>query len=458
MFNSIKSKLFLWFLVVFSILFLGLGIFLYYKLEDIAVGSIDNHLHAETQLLASLLDVEENRIEWELEKAQVGDYTVPFSGHYYQIALSNQVIIAKSPSLANESLPLPLEKTARILTIKGPKGEPLRLMNYPVRFPTRTIIIQAADSLADTYSLLRSFKTIILIILPVTFIISSIGVIMITSLSLRTLSGFSNRVSRITEKNLNERIEEKGVDKELLPLAASFNNMMTRIEDAFIKQRQFLSDASHELRTPTSVIKSYCDVTLKKERNKNEYEEALNVIRDASERMALLIQKILDISRLETKDILLKKEVIDIGAILNNVYKLMLPIAEENNIEILLNNGKKVDVSGDRERLTELFINLIDNAIKYNKKGGKVIISSEMENGFIIITISDTGIGISDEHLDKIFDRFYRVDKSRGEVSGAGLGLSIVKAIIDAHNGKIEVKSRTGEGSEFKIMLPINLT
>lgn len=455
MFNSIKSKLVLWFLVVFSLLFSGLGVFLYYKLENIAVGSIDNHLHAETQLLASLLEVEENRIEWELEKAQVGDYTVPFSGHYYQIALSNQVIIAKSPSLADKSLPIPAEKTSEVLTIFGPKGEPLRLMNYPVRFPTRIIIIQAADSLAETYSLLRSFKTAMLIILPVTFIISSIGVIMITTLSLWTLGGFSNRVSQITESNLNERIEEKGVDKELLPLAASFNNMMTRIEDAFMKQRQFLSDASHELRTPTAVIKSYCDVTLKKERNKSEYEEALAVIRDASERMALLIQKILDISRLETKDVLLKKEVVDIGAILNNVYKLLLPIAAENNIEILVKDGKEIKVSGDKERLTEVFINLVDNAIKYNKKGGKVMISSGIKNGSVIITVSDTGIGISEEHLDKIFDRFYRADKSRGEVSGAGLGLSIVKAIIDAHDGKIEVKSKTGEGSEFKVMLPI---
>lgn len=458
MFNSIKSKLLLWFLVIFSILFSGLGIFLYYKLEDIAVGSIDNHLHAETQLLASLLEVEENRIEWELEKAAVGGYTVPLSGHYYQITLSNQVIIAKSPSLADKSLPIPEGKTSEALTIFGPKGEPLRLMNYPVRFPTRTIIIQAADSLAETYTLLHSFKTAMLIILPVAFIISSIGVIMITTLSLRTLRGFSNRVSQITEKNLSERIEEKAVDKELLPLAASFNNMMTRIEDAFAKQRQFLSDASHELRTPTSVIKSYCDVTLKKERDKSEYADALNVIRDASERMALLIQKILDISRLETKDVLLKKEVVDIGAILGNVHKLMLPIAEENNIEILLQDAKGIKISGDKERLVEVFINLVDNAIKYNKKGGKVIISSDIKNGFIIITVSDTGIGISEEHLDKIFDRFYRVDKSRGEVSGAGLGLSIVKAVIDAHNGKIEIKSKLGEGSEFKVMLPINLT
>ena len=276
----------------------------------------------------------------------------------------------------------------------------------------------------------------------------------ITGMSLKTLNIFSRKVSAITEKNLNERIEEKDVDKELKLLATSFNNMMARIEDAFIKQRQFLSDASHELRTPTSVIKSYCDVTLKKERHKSEYAEALTVIRDASERMALLIQKILDVARFESKNVLLKKEIVDIGQILSNAYKLMRPLANEKGIEILLQDGKEMNISGDRERLTELFINLLDNAIKYNKEDGRVVLSSAIKDGFAVIIISDTGMGIPEEHFNKIFDRFYRIDKSRGSVSGTGLGLSIAKAIVDAHGGKIEVKSKAGEGSEFKIMLP----
>lgn len=454
MLNSIKSKLILWFLSVFSILFSGLGIFLYYELKDIAIGSVDSHLHSETQLIASLLEVERGKVELELKGAAIGDYALPFSGHYYQIVSSDNNIIVKSPSLIDKSLPFATEKIVQVLTILGPKGEDLRLMNYPFQLPTGTVMIQAAESLEDIYRLLRSFRNIIIVTFPIFFILSGAGIVVITGMSLKTLNIFSRKVSAITEKNLNERIEEKDVDKELKLLAMSFNNMMARIEDAFMKQRQFLSDASHELRTPTSVIKSYCDVTLKKERNKSEYEEALTVIRDASERMALLIQKILDVARFESKNVLLKKEIVDIGQILNNAYKLMRPLANEKGIEILLQDGKEINISGDRERLTELFINLLDNAIKYNKKDGRVILSSAMKDGFAVITISDTGLGIPEEYFNKIFDRFYRIDKSRGSVSGTGLGLSIVKAIVDAHGGKIEVKSKAGEGSEFKIMLP----
>ena len=454
MLNSIKSKLILWFLSVFSILFLGLGIFLYYELKDIAIGSVDSHLHSETQLIASLLEVEHGEVESELKGAAIGDYALPFSGHYYQIVSSDNNIIVKSPSLIDKSLPFATEKISQVLTILGPKGEDLRLMNHPFQLPTGTVMIQAAESLEDIYRLLRSFRNIIIVIFPILYILSGVGIMIITGMSLKTLNIFSRKVSAITEKNLNERIEEKDVDKELKLLAMSFNNMMARIEDAFIKQRQFLSDASHELRTPTSVIKSYCDVTLKKERHKSEYAEALTVIRDASERMALLIQKILDVARFESKNVLLKKEIVDIGQILNNAYKLMRPLANEKGIEILLQDGKEMNISGDRERLTELFINLLDNAIKYNKKDGRVVLSSAMKDGFAVITISDTGIGIPEEHFNKIFYRFYRIDKSRGSVSGTGLGLSIVKAIVDAHGGKIEVKSKAGEGSEFKIMLP----
>ncbi|MBI5682981.1 MAG: HAMP domain-containing histidine kinase [Deltaproteobacteria bacterium] len=456
MFNSIKSKLLVWSLSVFSILFSGLGFFLYYELKNIVIGSIDSHLHSDTQLLTSFIEVEKYKIEWELDKAAVGDYTIPFSGHYYQIALSNGTVIAKSPSLADKSLPFHEDIAYQVLTIAGPKGEPLRLMNYTAKFPEHTIIIQAAESLEDTYRIISSFKNILIILSSAAFVLSGIGIISIAGLSLKTLTAFSRKISSITEENLNERIDERGVDREIISFAVSFNNMMTRIEEAFAKQRQFLSDASHELRTPTSVIKSYCDVTLRKERNKNEYEEALTIIKSTAENMAQLIQRILDIARLEGKNVIIKKEVVDIGLILEDVFKLMFPIAQEREIELSLKNAcEGIKVSGDKERLTEVFLNIVDNAIKYNKKGGGVVISSETKNGSVIIAVSDTGIGIPEEHQDKLFDRFYRIDDSREEISGAGLGLSIAKAIVNAHGGNIEVHSKEGVGSEFKIYLQL---
>lgn len=456
MLHSIKSKLLTWSLSVFFILFLGLGFFLYYELQIIVIGSIDSHLHSETQLLTSFLEVEKYKIKWELEKAAVGEYTKPFSGHYYQISLPNQTIIVKSPSLADKSLPFPKDMSNQVLNIVGPKGEPLRLMNYTAEFPEHTIIIQTAESLQDAYHTIKSFKNILLIILAAAFVLLGIGIVIITGLSLKTITTLSGKINSITEKKLNERIEEKGIDKEIRLFASSFNNMMTRLEDAFAMQRQFFSDASHELRTPTSIIKSYCDVTLRKERDKNEYVEALNIIKSTAENMVHLIQRILEISRLEGKHILIKKDIADIGLIMQDVYKLMFPIAHERGIDLSLKEAADgTFVYGDKERLTEVFLNIADNAIKYNRKGGRVEIIIKIKNSSAVITITDTGIGIPKEHIDKIFDRFYRIDKSREEVSGTGLGLSIAKTIINAHGGSIDVASKEGLGSEFKIYLPL---
>ncbi|MBI5047914.1 MAG: sensor histidine kinase N-terminal domain-containing protein [Deltaproteobacteria bacterium] len=463
MFTSIKFRLIVWFLSAFSIVLAGLGLFLYYELEKIAIGSVDRHLHSEVQFLASFLREEEQHGHIggeliELSSAATGEYALPLSGHYYQVLSQDGKIIARSPSLPVTGATLPfegetLEPSYKIIT--GPENEPLRMLTQTFKLSTGTITIQAADTLKEAYHVLGSFSNILLIIFPIVFALSGIGIFIITNRALKALNIFSGNIGQITEKNLNKRIELRGIETELKPLADSFNIMMGRIEDAFTKQGQFLSDASHELRTPTSIIKSYCDVTLKKTRSEVEYKEALTVIKDTSEKMTSLIQKILDVARLEAKDVLIKREVVDIGSILSNVYKLMLPIAEENDIEILLEDGKKVDASGDKDRLAELFINLVDNAIKYNRKGGRVVISSDTNNACAVITISDTGIGIPEKDMDKIFDRFYRVDKSRGEVAGTGLGLSIAKSIVEAHRGTIEVKKGLGAGTEFKVILPV---
>ncbi|MBI5327884.1 MAG: sensor histidine kinase N-terminal domain-containing protein [Deltaproteobacteria bacterium] len=461
--TSIKFRLIVLFLSAFSIVFTGLGLFLYYELETITIGSVDRHLHSEVQFLASFLREEEKHGHIggeliELSSAATGEYALPLSGHYYQVLSQDGKIIARSTSLPAASPALPfegetLEPYYKIIT--GPENEPLRMLTQTFQLSAGTITIQAADTLKEAYHVFDSFSNILFIIFPIAFVISGIGIFIITNWSFRALNIFHAKIGQITEKNLNQRVESQNIEAELRPLAQSFNTMLGRIEDAFTKQKQFLLDASHELRTPTSIIKSYCDVTLKKTRSEFEYREALTVIKDTSSKMTSLIQKILDVARLEANNVLIKNEVVDIGSILNNVYKLMLPIAEENGIEILLENGKKVEVSGDKDRLAELFINLVDNAIKYNRKGGRVIISSDINNDFAVITIADTGIGIPEKDMDKIFDRFYRVDKSRGEVAGAGLGLSIAKSIVEAHRGTIEVKKGVETGTEFKVILPL---
>lgn len=455
---SIKVKLLLWLLFILSITFAATGLFLYYELKKIVIGSIDSHLHSETQFLASLLEVERDELEWELKEASVGEYSIPFSGHYYQIVLGEGEVLVKSPSLADRSLPFSIESPLDIPhyeNASGPRGEPLRLMNLPLQLPTGKVTIQAAEGLKDSYDLINSFRNTILMVFPGVFILSVVGGLLITGLSLRPIEVFSRRVGTITERNLNERVDTEGVDKELRQLATSFNRTLERLEDSFLRQRQFFSNASHELRTPVSVIKSQCEVTLKKERSFTEYQEVLKTIHEMVTRMSGLIERILEVSRLDMPGGVLRQENLNLMGILEDVYKLIAPLAEGHQIGISLKGEKGAVILGDRERLIELFTNIVDNAIKYNQPGGRVEMGLETLKGEVVVIIMDTGIGIPKNEVDRIFDRFYRIDTSRGRVAGSGLGLSIVRAIAEAHQGRIEVKSEVGKGSIFKVYLPV---
>lgn len=464
MFNSIKLKLVVLFLIVFSVFFAALELFLYYKLEELTVKLADEHVSSEIQTLANLMAIEEvqGQLENELQElaaAVTGVYAEKLSGHYYQIVASDGHILVRSPSLALADESLPLIKAATepdVRTIVGPAGEHVRMLSQSFDFSVGRLTFQAADSLDETYELMGSFRNIVLIIFPTVFIICGIGVFLVTSWALRSLKSFTVKVGQITEENLSQRLEERGVVTELKPLAASFNTMLSRLEESFSRQKQFLSDASHELRTPTSIIKSFCDVTLNRERNAADYKESIKKIGDTVNRMCDIINRILVISRLDNKTIQFKPVKIDLMDLMKDVKKLIEQPALNKGITFDI-DGKGVVVKGDREGLTEVFTNIVENAIKYNRQNGTVSIDVNEYMGNAVVSVADTGIGIPEGETEKIFDRFYRVDASRGITVGSGLGLSIVRTIVEAHGGRVQVKSDAGKGTTFTVFLPKNL-
>jgi len=462
MFNSIKLKLVVWFLAVFLLVFAGLEIFLYVKLESLIVSLADEHLTSELETLANLMTVEEahGQLETELEElstAATGMYAEKLSGHYYQIVSPDGKILVRSPSLAlaNASLPqVPGATTPDYRTVVGPGNMPIRMVTQAYSFSIGYLTFQAGDSIEETYELLSSFRNIVLVIFPLIFIMCGLGVFVVTGWALRSLKSFTLKIGQITEENLNERIPEGGLVDELRPLASNFNIMLSRLEASFSRQKQFLSDASHELRTPTSIIKSFCDVTLGRERTANDYKETLKKVGETVNRMCDIINRILVISRLDNKTIDFKPVRVDLMDIMRDVQRLIEPAAVHKDVAIRLSGAGAV-VKGDREGLTEVFTNIVENAIKYNRLKGNVNIRVSEESGNAVVTIEDTGIGIPKEEHDKIFDRFYRVDTSRGLTVGSGLGLSIVRTIIDSHGGHIELESTQGEGTTFRVYIPL---
>lgn len=481
MLNSIKSRLFLWFLLAFSISSIGLGLYLYKEQKMVSLSVVDRFLQVKSQFFASLIEVyRDGVIYFELAEKKAGVergislYDIPLSGYYYQIFFENGTPLAISPSLKNSSLPMSIENTRKekkyFETITGPNGKPLRLLTQRVTIKvphldkTYTFIIQSAGTLEEVYSFLKSLRRLILYSIPIALLFSGLGGLLIAWLSLRPLKEFSQEVGEISEKNMNKRVQGAKLNEELKELAKAFNATLDRLERSFKEQKRFISDASHELRSPTSIIKSYCEIPLRKERSPEEYTDALKVILDNTERMEGLIEDLLTISSLEQKKAPLNKERLSINALLSNIASMMRPIAEQREVELKLNYspGKDIYLVGNKEHLIELLVNIVDNAIKYNRKGGEVIIDMKDTADMAVIKVSDTGIGVSPEEREKIFQRFYRSDPSRsrynkgttGKQKGTGLGLSIAKDIAAAHQGKIEIENKMEEGTTFIISLP----
>jgi two-component system, OmpR family, phosphate regulon sensor histidine kinase PhoR len=217
---------------------------------------------------------------------------------------------------------------------------------------------------------------------------------------------------------------------------------------------QFVANVTHELKTPLTSIKGFAE-TLRYTDSDEDKEKFINIINDEAERLTRLINDILTLSKIESNEIV-KIESIDVNEMLMEICYMMKKTAQIKNIELEMNLNCNPHITGNKDRFKQMIINLIDNAIKYSEVNSKITVASSIDNGGSIISISDKGVGISKEHLDRIFERFYRVDKARSRAEGGtGLGLAIVKHVLINFKGKIEVESIPSKGSIFTLKIPL---
>ncbi len=258
----------------------------------------------------------------------------------------------------------------------------------------------------------------------------------------------------ITVNNINTRLDVKGTQDELKELSQTFNEMMDRIEGGYKTQQQFVSDASHELRTPIAVIKGYVNMLDRWGKNdKAILEESIEAIKNETDNMQDLIEKLLFIARSDKSTLNFTKEDFRISTVLNEIEKETKMLDTKHKLYFKFYDD--VTLYGDKMRIKQAVRILVENAMKYTPAGEYIMVSGFIEDEYYVIKIQDTGVGIQKDDLDKIFDRLYRAEESRSkQVSGHGLGLSIAKIIVLGHKGKIKVKSTPGKGSEFSLMFP----
>jgi heavy metal sensor kinase len=274
--------------------------------------------------------------------------------------------------------------------------------------------------------------------------------------ALAPLAEMARRAHRISAERLSDRLAVPEDGGELAQLAAAFNEAFARLEQSFGQLQRFTADASHELRTPLTALRSVGEVGLAPGKSAAEYREVVASMLEEADRLTRLVDALLQLSRAEAGRLALHVERLDLGALACDVAQQLAVLAEERGQQLACDSCARAEIDGDRVVLRMAVMNLIDNAIKYGRVGGRVeLATTTRDDGAIDVAIRDDGPGISPEHHERVFDRFFRVDRDRARVpGGAGLGLALARWAAEAHGGRIELESTPGAGSTFRLVLP----
>lgn len=317
-------------------------------------------------------------------------------------------------------------------------------------------VVQVASPLSSIQTTLDTMKVALFILFPLTVFMTGMVGALLAKMTLRPVDNMIKTIHDITVENMKLKLELPGTRDEIDKLAVTFNDMLARLDHAFTSQKRLFEDLSHDLKTPLTIIKGEFEVALKKERAREDYESVLRSSLEEVNKIIRLADNMLMLASFEAQNIIPDRKKLDLSLLMQGVVNNIRKLADEKHIEIGLSRDEDIAIKGDEEQLKQMFLNLLDNAVKYTPENGKVTITAAKEKESVRIKIQDTGRGIAGDQIDRIFDRFYRADKSRTG-QGFGLGLSIVKSVVDAHSGKIEIESSPGEGASFIISLPAGL-
>ena len=308
----------------------------------------------------------------------------------------------------------------------------------------------ANDFSLQVYSNKADYKRNSFIISAVLALMGGVVTYFISGHALRPIREFSNKIEEVEAQNLaDSRIEENKV-KELKQLSISYNRMLTRLSDAFEVQRQFTANAAHELRTPLSLIQVQLDLynAARHPGNDADTMQTIKMVTEQNDRLNKMVKTLLDMSELQTVG---RDEVIAVDALVDEVLADLEPLAQEKNIT-LVENCKNITMRGSDILIYRMVYNLVENAIKYNHVDGQVIVTAYQEENHVHLSVEDTGSGIPEELKERVFEPFFRVDKSRSrELGGVGLGLALVREIVRVHDGSITVRSNPSGGTVFEL-------
>lgn len=444
---SIKSRVTLWYTALMIILVVLALVFMFSVSDAMIETSAKNDLKSQVTKSADEIEYDDGELEID------GDVDYLSHGIYILIyGVDGNLIDGKMPD--GFSVDTILEDgNTRTVEIDG---KPYYVYDVHLVFDSHDgVWVRGITAVSDTAATMDTMLNIALISLPFFVILAAAGGYWITKRAFRPVERIRAAADRIGEgRDLSQRINLSGGKDEIYALAATFDNMFDRLQRSFEAEKQLTADASHELRTPIAVVTSQCEYAMEHAQNEEEMKDAFAVILRQAQKMSGLISQMLTLARADNGFEKLHPEVFNLSEMVDIIADEQRAAAHEKDIRITAEIEPDIIVKADQTMIARLMINLLSNAIKYGNPKGFAHIILRRSGDRVILQVRDNGIGIPAEHLSKIWDRFYRADMSRTGGSGAGLGLTMVKWIAEAHGGNVSVESALGFGSTFTFSFP----
>ena len=467
---SLRIKLTLYYLAILSAILFFFGIAIYAYVYRSLLLTIDESLTYQIAKIERIIELGPGGVEpgtgnENVEKLlEVRPHAVQIIDDVLQVRDEEYVSPDDHLEVDRDKLSKLAVGETRYDTEKTRNGDLLRVVTLRAKDPdgSGTYFIRLGYSLKSFQKTTRRTLILLGIAIPLALLLGSYGGLLLANQALRPVDRMTRAAEHIAAGDLSERVPEPARMDELGRLAATFNDMISRLQAAFERQRQFTSDASHELRTPLAVMRGDIEITLRRERSAEEYKRTLTSNLEEIIRLSRLVEDLLTLARGDTGRFELRCEPVDLNDLCRRMAEYINPLADQRDQTLTYEPPRGAEtapvmVSADVLRVKQLLLNLLDNAIKYTPLRGRVALRLKTEDKVAIITVADTGRGIPTEDLPHIFERFFRRSAKTADrtAAGFGLGLSIVKWIVDSHGGRIEAKSEGGKGTEFMVRLPL---
>jgi len=445
--------------LILLLLALLLCSFFYYRLEHNLVKQVDRMLHDEANEFMSEIKEGLNNGGSLVHGCEVFAEDIAKRKYfpvYFRLLNSSGGIIFQAHHAAEISFPeYRNQESFYRFTSPGSSGL-FRAYEMPLRINIEgKYILQIATRMKQAENILENFLANIFRAIPAILLLSVGCGIYVSRKPRKIITNITSVARNITSQNLRHRLEVSPADDEIRDLTVTINDMMDRLEKSFKHMKQFTADVSHELRNPLFALKGEIEVLLSQKREAQEYREALYECQERVDYLIKMANDLFMISRFDENKIHMNFDYLDIDEVVENVYDLFLPMAEEKGVSLTRCLSGGVTLLADNVKLSQAFSNLVDNAVKFTPAGGKIELSAREKDEGVEIRIKDNGPGIPADKLSRIFERFYQVEASRSGQKGTGLGLQICKRIIEAHNGRIVAEQNEKQGMVFVVFLPM---